>query len=169
MNWEAFGAISEAAGVVGVLDLTFYLATQIKQNTRQITASIEANRLSAFERNIESGNRIREMFILNPDIAELYERGNRDYRSIHGADRIRFEMLVRNIFSAIQGAYVRQQSVSHDPDGTRGSEKLVDEMLSSPGVSQFLESYEPDWRPEFSHFVKARMQKRKSGRTENGQ
>ena len=48
-----------------------YVAVQICQNTQQSSRSVEANQLAAFERNIESGNRMRELLILHPDIAQL--------------------------------------------------------------------------------------------------
>ena len=157
MNWDAIGAVAEAIGSIGVLISLFYLAMQIRQNTRQISSSIEANRLSAFERNTESGNRIRELFILHPEVAELYHRGNTGLDALQGAERIRYEMLVRNIFSSIQGAYIRQLSVAHDPAGTEGMARIIDEILSSAGVCQFLDCNRPDWRPEFEEFVRERL------------
>ncbi|MEZ5491521.1 MAG: hypothetical protein R3F50_14560 [Gammaproteobacteria bacterium] len=84
MNWEALGAIAEIVGVIGVLISLFYLALQIRQNTHQLSASLEPHRLSAFERIIESGNPIRELFILNPEIVELYDTGNRAYGAMQG-------------------------------------------------------------------------------------
>ena len=68
MNWEAIGAISEAIGVVAILISLAYLAIQIRQSTREFSRSVEANQLAAFERNIDSGNRIREVLLLNPDL-----------------------------------------------------------------------------------------------------
>jgi len=35
VNWEAFGAIAEAIGAIGVLATLFYLAVQIKLNTQE--------------------------------------------------------------------------------------------------------------------------------------
>ena len=60
MNWEAIGAVAETVGVVMIIVSLIYMAAQIRQNTHEVTRSIDATRLAAFERNIESGNRIRE-------------------------------------------------------------------------------------------------------------
>jgi len=44
MNWEAMSAIGEATGAVAVVVTLFYVALQIRQNTR----SIQASTLQAF-------------------------------------------------------------------------------------------------------------------------
>ena len=71
MNWEAVGAIAEAIGVIAILVSLVYLAVQIRQSTEQFTRGVEATELAAFERNIESGNHLREILILHPELAEL--------------------------------------------------------------------------------------------------
>lgn len=157
MNWDAIGAIAETLGSVGVLISLFYLASQIRLNTRQIKASIESDQLSAFERNIEAGNRIREMFLVHPEIAALYDKGNRDYKSLDSVEKFRYEQLLRSIFSAIHGAFIRQQSTSHDPEGTAGIAKIVDETLGAPGARQYFAHANVDWRPEFKRFVDQRL------------
>lgn len=158
MNWDAIGAIAETLGSIGVLISLFYLGTQIRLNTRQIKASIESDHLSAFERNIDAGNRIREMFLVHPEIAELYTKGNRDYSSLASVEKFRYEQLLRSIFSAVHGAFIRQQSTSHDPEGTAGTAKIVDEILQSAGARQFIATADVDWRPEFKQFVQERLE-----------
>ena len=34
---------------------------------------------------------------------------------------------------------------------------MIDEILVNPGVQEFLEKNEPDWRPEFREFVDGRL------------
>jgi len=158
MNWDAIGAIAETLGSIGVLLSLFYLGSQIRLNTRQVKASIEADHLSAFERNIEAGNRIREMFLIHPEIAALYEKGNRDYSNLDRVEKFRYEQLLRSIFSAIHGAFIRQQSKSHDPEGTAGIAKIVDETLRAPGAREYIAGADVDWRPEFKQFVQQRLE-----------
>ena len=157
MNWDAIGAIAEVVGVVGILVSLMYLAVQIRQNTRQISSNIEATRLAAFEHNIESGNRIRELYILHPELSELFLKATKQYQDLSSTDRFRFSMLLRNTFSSMQGAYVRQLSLEHDPYGVEGIETVMDELLSNQGVRQVITSIKPDWRPEFRKFVDSRL------------
>ncbi len=157
MNWEAVAAIAEAVGAIAVVVSLIYVALQIRQSTQQFARGVEANQLAAFERNIESGNRIREILILNPDLAQLFLKGFASYEDLQRADKFRFSMLLRNIFSGMQGGYIRQLSVDHDPQKFEGSTRVLDEILIHPGVREWLEHNDPDWRPEFRELVDQRL------------
>ena len=156
MSIQDWGAIGEIVGALAVVASLIYLAVQIRQNTRQISQSLESAKLAAFEQNVESGNRARELFITNPEITELFLKGLADYRSLRPAEMFRCDMLFRNLFSAIQGAYIRQLTIGGDPERFEGIRKPLDALLDNPGILQWLEHNEPDWRPEFVKFVAAR-------------
>ncbi len=88
-------------------------------------------------------------------------KGLADYRSLPPIDKFRCNMLFRNLFSAIQGGYIRQLTIGGDPEQFEGIKKPVDALLRNPGIHQWLEEIEPDWRPEFAKFVAARAAKNK--------
>jgi len=157
MTIQDWGALGEIIGAVAVVVSLIYLAIQIRQNTRQISQSIESMRLNAFERNVESGNRIRELMILNPDVADLAARGTSDYLALSGTDKMRFELLISNILSGMQGAYVRHISLGGDDASFDGSLRVLDSLLARPGVREWLKTAEPDWRPEFDELVRERL------------
>ncbi|MEZ5503387.1 MAG: hypothetical protein R3E50_12340 [Halioglobus sp.] len=157
MNWDAIGAIGELVGAIAVFVSLVYLAVQLRQNTRQIVNSINATRLAAFEQNIESGNRSREFFLTHPDLLELYMKGCKSYASLNKSEKVKFGYMVRNVFALVQGGYIRQQLLEHDPDGLVGMSRVVDENIAAPGVREYLQSHELDWRPEFKTFVDQRL------------
>jgi len=168
MSIQDWGAIGEIIGGIAVVASLVYLAVQIRQNTEQISRSLESSRLAAFERNVDAGNRIRDLIILNPEVADLFSRGLQDYVGLESLDELRFGMLMRNVFAELQGAYVRQNSFAYSPDELEGSVRIMDSLLANPGVRQWLQSGEPDWRPEFSEFVGLRLaayQQRENGRS----
>lgn len=156
MTIGEWAAIAEIVGALAVVASLVYLAVQIRQNTRQLSLNLEAAELAAFERNVDSGNHVRELFILNEDIAALYARGIRGYLALDDTERLRFGMLLSNIFSALQGAYIRQLTYAHDPDKFAGSLRTLDELLRLRGVAEWLQNNEPDWRPEFAALVAER-------------
>jgi len=156
MNWEAIGAIGELIGAAAVVVTLIYLAVQIRQNTRQISLSLESTKLAVFDQNVESGNRAREVLITNPEVTELFLKGLADYRSLRSTEKFRCNMLFRNLFSAIQGGYIRQLTIGGDPERFEGIQKPLDALLQNPGIHQWLEDIEADWRPEFVKFVTAR-------------
>lgn len=158
MNWEAVGAISEAIGVVAILISLAYLAVQIRQSTREFSRGREANQLAAFESNIESGNRIRELLLIHPELLQLLADGYSGYKKLNGPANLRFGMLMRNIFSSMQGAYIRHLSLGHDPDEFAGSIRMLDEILQQRGAREWLETNNPDWRSEFQALVELRLE-----------
>lgn len=157
MNWTAIGAIAEVSGVIAIFVSLVYVGIQIRQNTRQISLTVDAYRLSAFERSVESGNHIRELLITNQELTELFLTGLESFINLGPTQQMRFSMLLRNMFSGIQGAYVRQRSVEHDPLGFEGQERLVDSILKNPGAREWLDKNDPDWHPEFRGFVADRL------------
>lgn len=161
MSIQDWGAIGEIVGALAVVASLIYLAVQIRQNTRQISQNLESSRLAAFEQNVESGNRAREVLITDPAVAELFLKGLADYRSLPTTDRFRCNMLFRNLLSAIQGGYIRQLTLGGDPEHFEGTSKMLDTLLESQGIHQWLEEVEPDWRPEFAELVAARIKELK--------
>jgi hypothetical protein len=157
MSIQEWAAIAEIVGAVAVVASLVYLAVQIRQNTHGLTMNLKSTELAAFERNVDAGNRIREIFILNPDVSELFARGKSSYTDLDSSDRIRFDMLLSNVFSAFQGAYIRQLTYSNDPENFAGSERLLDSYIRCSGVRDWLSSNNPDWRPQFAALVQQRM------------
>jgi hypothetical protein len=154
---QEWAAIAEIISAVAVIASLIYLAVQIRQNTNGLSMSLKSTELAAFERNVEAGNRIREIFILNPDVTELYARGLKSYADLRGSDKMRFGMVLSNVFSALQGAYVRQLTYGNDPANFAGSERMLDSLISSRGIRDWLSINNPDWRPQFAEMVQRRV------------
>jgi len=157
MTMQDLGALGDIVGGIAVVASLIYLAIQIRQNTEQISQNVEAGRLAAFERNVESANRVRELLILNPEITDMFLAGARSFESLDRRDRFRFDQLMRNIMASFQGAFVRQQTLGTDPRGFEGTGHIIDSILRGPGVRAWLEQGEFDWRPEFEQFVRERL------------
>ncbi len=157
VNWEALGASAELIGAIAIFVSLVYLAVQIRQNTLMIAENLKANRLAAFERNVESGNRSRELLLLHPELGAIFLKGCSNLENLDRLEKFRFGLLLRNLFSSMQGAYVRQLTLGHDPDEFRGTIQVVDELLANPGVRDYLRQNEMDWRPEYREMVNERL------------
>ena len=157
-NWEALGAIAEAVGVVAIFVSLIYVAAQIRLSTKQAARAVEASELEAVERKIDTGHRVRDLLILNPDLVELMLTGFRGYNSLADVEQFRFNLLLRNVFAEIQGAYVRHIRVNRSPEDFEGSQRVLDELLVNRGVQEWLQSTEPDWRPTFRDLVDRRLE-----------
>lgn len=158
MSIQEWGAIAEMVGAIAVVASLAYLAVQIRQNTRAQAMNLKSMELAAFERNVESGNRVREMFILNGEVAELYVRGMKSYVDLGPSDKFRFGMVLSNVFSGFQGGYIRQLTLANDPENFSGSVRTLDWLISRRGVRDWLSKNDPDWRPQFAALVQRRVQ-----------
>ena len=157
MSIQDWGAIGEIIGALAVVASLIYLAVQIRQNTRQISLSLESTKLAAFERNVESGNRTREILITDPDLADLFLRGVSGFADLRSTEKFRCDMLFRNLFSSLQGGYVRQLTIGGDPKGFAGPQGVLDTLVRNKGIRDWLAENEPDWRPEFTELVRERV------------
>lgn len=157
MNWDALGAIAEAVGAIAVCVSLVYVAIQIRQSAKQLARGIEASQLAALEQNVESGNRIRELLIVHPDLAQLLLSGFKDYKELKGPEKFRFGMLLRNIFAGIQAGYIRQLSLKQDPLEFEGTARMLDDVLVHRGTQEWLAENEPDWRPVFRQLLDRRL------------
>jgi len=75
----------------------------MRQNTLALSMSLKITEITAFERNVEAGNRIREIFIMNPHVSELHVRGMKSYADLGGSEKLRFGMVLSNIFPRCKG------------------------------------------------------------------
>ena len=157
MSIQEWAALAEIIGAIAVVASLIYLAVQVRQNTHELSMSLKSTELAAFERNVESGIRIRELFILNPEILDLYDRGGKSYVDLDEDDKLRFDMILRNVFSALQGAYIRQLTYGNDPTHFAGSERTLDRLVKGQGIRDYLSHNNPDWRPEFAALVQQRV------------
>jgi len=157
MSIQDWAALAEIIGAVTVVASLIYLAVQVRQNTHELSMSLKSTELAAFERNVESGIRIRELFILNPEILDLYARGAQSYVDLDEDEKLRFDMVLRNVFSALQGAYVRQLTYGNDPTHFAGSERTLDRLVRGRGIRDWLSHNNPDWRPEFAALIQQRV------------
>ena len=130
MSIQEWAAIAQIVGAVFVVASLVNLALQIRQNTRGLAMSLRSMELAAFERNVESGNRVRELFILNPEVSELYLRGLKSYVDLSGSDKMRFGLALSNVFAGLQGGYIRQLTLGNDPENSVGIGRTVDRLIS---------------------------------------
>ena len=104
-----------------------YLAYQIRQNTQSV-------RLSALEGAVESGNRVRELVILNPELSDLFIKGLEGTEELARSERLQFRLLLQNFFANIQAAYVRDVENGLDPDAIAPADSMLDSLLTNPGA-----------------------------------
>ena len=158
MTLQDLGNLGEFIGAIAVVVTLVYLALQIRQNTAHLSQNTRSVHLSALQANVDSGQRVREVLILNPELSDLYLKGLRGYSELELSDRLRFGMLLNNILGSIQAAYVRNVVLDIDPDFLVGNTKLLlDSMLVHAGVREWWNRRRAEFRPDFRDLVEGRL------------
>ena len=153
---EDLGNLGEFTAAIGVVISFIYLAYQIRQNTRSV-------RLSALAAAVESGNRVRELVILNPELSDLFIKGLQGTEELARPERLQFRLLLQNFFANIQASYVRDVENGLDSDAIGPAESMLDSLLTSPGAREWWKLRRSDYRENFAKFVDDRISRHEKG------
>jgi hypothetical protein len=110
---ENLGNLGDFLGGIGVVVTLIYLATQIRQNTRQLKLDTESAKTIAFEGTNSDISRWIEEIVANRDVAELWTRGLKDIDQLDETDRLRFDYLGMQLLQAWQIVYRRSEQVEN--------------------------------------------------------
>lgn len=91
MNWEAVGAVAELVGAIAVVVSLLYVASQVRESTRQ--ARRDATR--------ELASRISDVSLAvatNPELGGLLVTGGADLSRLSPGDQARFRGLMNSLF-----------------------------------------------------------------------
>jgi hypothetical protein len=89
MNWDALGAIAEVVGAVSVLATLLYLAKQIKDNSKLLSATIQESTMQGY-------NNINQWAVGDPEIAALTFRWFvEDESEMTPLESFRLDMIIR--------------------------------------------------------------------------
>jgi len=88
---QDLGSIGELLAAIATLATLIYLARQIRQSTDVLE---QAARRAV----VEDASHWRQNLIQHADVAELYRRGTHDPESLDPVERLRFTILLDNLF-----------------------------------------------------------------------
>jgi hypothetical protein len=75
MNWDALGAIAEAAGAIGVMLTLLYLAFQTRQNTRVLEQTTRMHESSVYRANIDGVMNLQGILAQDDQLALIWKKG----------------------------------------------------------------------------------------------
>ncbi len=141
MNWDAIGAIGEVVGGVAVIATLLYLAAQIRQNAQSVR---NAASLSVNEGLAEINRRVSN----DPEFADLWLRGLKDYRGLADVERMRFASYALDVMNlAVYVHNVTQNTIQDESTNVHiNYVKYVTRIIrENPGLRQFVDSLEGKW------------------------
>ena len=134
------GSIGELLAAIATLGTVIYLALQIRQNSTLL-------QLAATKNTQDDADRWRAYLIENKDIASLYRLGMQDPDSLDADDRLRFRMLMDQLFYGWQAQFTQ---LDVDYHATR--EYWVQTLLA-PGGRKYWETSRQRFNPVFVEYV----------------
>lgn len=86
MTWDAIGAIANLVGAAGVIASLIFLGISIRQNTRMARARAFQEIFASFT--------AQNLDMFGPDHIDVVISGMRDFNSLYGSDKLRFDHLI---------------------------------------------------------------------------
>jgi hypothetical protein len=146
MNWEAMGAIAELLGALGVVATLAYLAAQIKQNSTVVQTA-------SFQELMEGVSRFTGILSQNAEAAEIYGRGIVNHDDLSESEKLRFHMLMSDLFATYQLGYQLEKRGMIDADLYAKFISSAAPMLDPPGIRQWWHSERHWWHDDFREFI----------------
>ena len=87
MTLGDLGNIGEFIGAIVVIVSFFYLALQIRQNTRTV-------RSSTYQSVFDASTRIPELILAHPHLERIYRLGRKDLSQLTDDERTQFRLLI---------------------------------------------------------------------------
>lgn len=145
MNWDAISAGGEIVGAVAIIVTLFYLAAQMRQNTRSI-------QLSALHATMGKWNEWSSTLATSPDLADIVARGNQNPHSLNTAEALRYGAYIQMFFDAVETYYDQISDI-----GIRGDEgvlsAIVKRRMALSGIVQWWQENKGDYDAEFQVWI----------------
>jgi hypothetical protein len=152
VNWEAISAIGQLVGAFAVVISVLYLAVQVRSNARE-------TRRAAMRSTLDALTRFAHQVAEHADLAELRNRGFRDFESLEDTDRARFNSYMHSLFRIVEDVYYQRSDGHLDPHRWRGLEAVMRDVNTAPGVQAWWRSHS-HWfdGEEFVKFINQQQQ-----------
>ena len=148
MNWEAVGATAELLGGIGVIVSLFYLAAQIRQNTRSVRAA-------SYQAVTTSLSQLSGAFGQSPQTSRIILVGTTDLEHLTREERGQFTLLMVSLFRSYENIFYQHNRGMIEDAVWQGWENSMRRIFWSPGVQAWWPGWRKDCQAEFRDFLEA--------------
>lgn len=148
MNWDALGAIAELLGALGVIVSLFYLATQIRQNTRSVRAS-------SYHALVTNLNQLASDTGRDAAAADLFVRGQADLQNLSATEQRQFGLILQSSFRSFENIFYHSQQEMIDDIVWIGWRNRITRYFWQPGVQAWWPTWRDDCHPAFREFLES--------------
>src|SRR6059058_608713 len=153
MNWEMLAAFGQLAAVFVGIPSLIYLATQIREQTKE-------RRQSAVHALTVQWGDLTGSLHDNPETAAIFLRGMHSFTDLDAVSKLRFSAFFNRLINIFEGMYF-----SHCQGILTGSswgavERTMSDLIAYPGVQQWWAVRRHWHTEEFDSVVRAIISKR---------
>ena len=146
MNWDALGAMGEIAGAIAVITTLFFLARQLRMNTKELERTNAHQRVEVLN-NVEALYvQIWQPILENADLAEIYLKGVKG-QALTDVEELRFCTFINGFLSMMEAAMNSVKEGVGLEDYHSSVESLFDQLnpylnklLSNPTARNWLDN-----------------------------
>ena len=153
MTLQDLGSIGELVSAIAVVASLVYLASQIRQNTRQIDENTKAAQAAAFDSSISHTFVARQMVIENEDVARIYREGGIDPEALSEDDRLRYRLILHNILWSLWNMQSQAQVGELAAETWSAQLETLRRIVSSKGFEWFWANYAQEFGSGFRRTV----------------
>lgn len=147
MDWEAIATLAELIGAIGVIASLVYLAIQIRDNTR-------SSRIQQRQESTRQFVDFMDILLLNPDLAEIHDRGRDHPEELDATEIGRFRRLVLRGFWYFSAQFHQYTTGALGEDEWSESARIIRNYLTHTGVQDWWHDGGRSYvSPSFANYV----------------
>ena len=146
MNWDAIGATGEWIGALATIGTLFYLASQVRQNTK-------ASRSSAYQAASSAISSWSQSMSSDPVLTENLFVAVNDPDAIDDASRNQVGMQLNGLFRNYENLFYQWREGAIGDDVWEGWRAQATSIFWSPGVQRWWPTWRTFCHAEFREFL----------------
>ncbi len=157
MTLEDLGNIGEFVAAIAVVVSLVYLASQIRQSSRQIVQNTNSV-LGSVE--LET-TRLHSDWLLSvahsPELGRIWRLGISEPTKLAEDEKVQFAMLIGSAFYGIEGPFRQYQRGLLSEDSWEPMDELIARYMRSPAVREWWANRDVPFAKSFSEYVDSKI------------
>ena len=121
-------------GAIAVVVTLFYLAIEIRQNSKIVEENSRQLRLGEVDATLQSFARYRAL-LAEPQMAEIYHRGSEDFGRLSETEKIQFNVVLDEYLLSYWALFHRLNEQAYDKSDWQSHLRALSEVLTRPGIA----------------------------------
>ena len=154
MNWEIISTIAEAIGAAAVVISLIYLATQIRQNNRQVEEQVRALRLQAYDSAGADFSALRLHISSSQQLSSVWRRAKEGYGDLEPDEQAQANEMLHELMWAYQNIISRMADGTTDEVLWKLADTNIGYWMGNRGFREWWRTeHKTPYTPEFEELV----------------